>query len=254
MERSAISDIASPAFATWHRWDRTYHLTFVAAAWVAVLAGFYPTVAARHAGHADYSAPPILQLHVFSFAVWLCLLTIQVLLVRGGKLALHRSLGSIGALLIPVMVVTAIWAEVYSQIFYAVQDPENLRFFILPLTAMALFGIFGILALVRRKDAAAHKRMIVLATAVILSAAHSRWWGDAVSSALGEGYWTATIENFAGPNLLMAIALGYDFATRRRVQPLLGAMVASSLLAEVLAAIIYNSGWWPGFARHLLGI
>jgi hypothetical protein len=74
--------MGSANFPAWHRGDRGFALTFAVVAWAAVIAGFYPAVSGRWRGEADYAAPLILQIHVFTFAAWLCLLSTQVFLIR----------------------------------------------------------------------------------------------------------------------------------------------------------------------------
>jgi hypothetical protein len=76
-----------------------------------VFIGFYPAVSGRWRGEADYPAPLILQIHVFTFAAWLCLLTTQVLLIRARQPASHRKVAAKGAVLIPVLVITGFGAE-----------------------------------------------------------------------------------------------------------------------------------------------
>ncbi len=44
--------------------ERNFFMAFAAMAWIVVLIGFYPSVAGRMRGEADYPAPLILQLHV----------------------------------------------------------------------------------------------------------------------------------------------------------------------------------------------
>ena len=112
-------------FTAWHRWDRNFFLSFVFVAWLGVLLGFVPASLGRIAGKADYVAPLVLHVHAMSFTLWMILLTMQVLLVRAGKTAIHRRTGMLGALLIPVMVLSAFFAEVYSQRYYLAHRPNS---------------------------------------------------------------------------------------------------------------------------------
>ncbi len=73
-------------FAPFHRFDRNFHLVFIIFAWLAVLVGFYPNVAARYAGNSPYEAPWSLIIHVWAFAGWLALLTIQIVLIRSRRM------------------------------------------------------------------------------------------------------------------------------------------------------------------------
>jgi uncharacterized membrane protein YozB (DUF420 family) len=245
----------SPAgFAAWHKGDRGFALAFVLVAWAAVIVGFYPAVSGRWRGEADYPAPPILQIHVFAFAAWLCLLTAQVFLIRTRRPELHRKLGVAGAALIPVLVVTGVGAEAFSQRFYSPQYEANLRFFIFPLTTMLSFVAVATAAVWFRRDARTHKRLMMVATALILVAAFNRMWGNAIYQVMGDDYFGTLVRNVIGPDLIIAALVGYDLATRRRVHPALMVAVPAILAAQMAAAAIYHSSWWPGVARALVGL
>jgi hypothetical protein len=245
----------SPAgFVAWHKGDRGFALAFALVAWTAVVVGFYPAVSGRWRGEADYAAPLILQVHVFAFAAWLCLLTAQVFLIRTMRLARHRTLGAAGALLIPVLVVTGIGAEVFSQRFYSPQYPENLRFFIFPLTTMLSFVAVASAAVWFRSDPRTHKRLMMVATALILVAAFNRMWGNAIYELMGDDYLGTLVRNVIGPDLIIAALVGYDLVTRRRIHPALVVAAPLIVVAQLAAAAIYHSSWWPGVARTLVGI
>jgi len=246
--------MTSANFAAWHRCDRAFALAFALVAWAAVIIGFYPAVSGRWRGEADYAAPLILQVHVFAFVAWLCLLAAQVFLIRTKRPARHRALGAAGAALIPVLVVTGVGAEVFSQRFYSPQYPENLRFFVFPLTTMLSFVAAASAAVLFRNDARTHKRLMMVATALILVAAFNRMWGNAIYEVMGDDYFGTLVRNVIGPDLILAALLGYDLMTRRRIHPAL--LVAAPLIvaAQLAAAAIYHSDWWPGVARALVGL
>jgi hypothetical protein len=251
---SETSDDRGAAFALWHRWDRNFFLLFVLAAWIATGIGFYPSVTERFTGQPDYVAPLFLQLHVFAFTGWLCLLSLQVLLVRTGRQPLHQRLGILGALLVPVMVVTAIGAEIFSQRFYSAKYPENLRFFISPLSSMALFALFAVMALLQRRQPAAHKRLILLATTVALVAAYNRWWGEALYALVGDGYAGMVIHNYAGIDLILILLVAYDWVTRRRIHAVYQWGVPLIFVSQLIGTFIYHSEMWPGIVRRLVGL
>jgi len=244
----------SAGFAAWHKGDRGFALVFALVAWIAVIVGFYPAVSGRWRGESDYAAPLILQVHVFAFAAWLCLLTAQVFLIRTKHLAGHRALGTAGALLIPVLAVTGLGAEVFSQRFYSPQYPANLRFFVFPVTTMLSFVAVASAAVWFRSDPRTHKRLMMVATALILVAAFNRMWGNAIYGIMGDEYLGTLVRNVIGPDLVIAALVGYDLVTRRRVHPALLVAAPPIVLAQLAAAAIYHSSWWPGVARTLVGI
>lgn len=76
-----------------------------------LVAGFSIQLAA---GRSSFAVPPIYHLHGVVFFGWVALFLSQTRLVSSGNLALHRRLGWLSAIWIPVMVVLAIAISVTS--------------------------------------------------------------------------------------------------------------------------------------------
>ncbi len=243
----------SSLFAANHPSDRNFFAGFVLLCWLGVLVGFFPAISGRMAGRADYAAPVILQLHVFSYVGWLLLLTIQVLLVRTAQQSVHRRLGLLSFALIPVMVLSALFSEVYSQRFYLDHPPDSLDFFIIPIWYVIGFGLLAIEAVAHRRDPPAHKRLIVLATAVIVGAAYARWWGDGLESVFGDGYTGMLIHSYTGTTLLLLALMGYDLWSRGTIHRAYRWGVPFILAGEVGTTIIYHSPGWLPVARMIVG-
>jgi hypothetical protein len=108
------------------------------------------------------------------------LLLVQTSLVALGRYDVHRTLGIVGAALAAAMVVLgvagALVAASRSSGFVGIPVPP-LQFLIVPIADMALFATFVTLAVLRRHDAQAHKRWMILATVNLLVAAFARWPG-----------------------------------------------------------------------------
>lgn len=234
--------------------ERNFFMAFAGMAWIVVLIGFYPSVAERMRGEADYPAPLILELHVAAASAWLILLSGQVALIRTRRIPLHRRIGMTLAALIPVIVITGIGAEVYSQRFFSPRYPENLRFFIAPLLEMLGFAIAALLAWKKRHEPGAHKRLIVVATAILLVAPFARWWGEPLYQLVGDGFAGMVVHNFAGPDLLVALAAGFDRWKFGKVHRVYLVSLFALLVGEVMASAIYHSAAWPGVVRLLIGI
>jgi hypothetical protein len=62
------------------------------------------------------------------------------------------------------------------------------------------------------------------------------------------------INTFAGTNLLLAVAVGFDLASRGRVHRVYTIAVPVILLAELACSSIYHAGWWMPVARQLIQI
>jgi uncharacterized membrane protein YozB (DUF420 family) len=247
---NALADTKS--FAPFHPWDRTFFAVFVLACWLGVGMGFAPASIGRLQGKADYTAPLILHIHAMAFIGWLLLLTAQAFLIRAGRTATHRKSGMVAVLLIPVMVLSGIISEVYSQRFYLAHPPNSLDFFIIPIFYVVAFGILASMAVVKRKEQCAHKRLILLATTIIVGAAYARWLGDGLEKAFGDGYLGMILNTFTGTNLIMLAAIAYDLATRQRLHPVYMFGVPAILASEITVSLIYHSPTWVEIARGLV--
>jgi len=236
-------------FTAFHKWDRNFYLTFLTVCWLGVLMGFVPAAMKRHAGHADYPAPLILEIHAVAFSAWMVLLTTQIMLIRSRHPRLHMRLGLVGFGLVPLMAVSAFLSEIYSQRFRFVHPPNSQAFFIIAIFYVVAFTTLASAALVARKSPSAHKRLILLATTIIVGAAYTRWWGDPLYKVFGDGLGGMIINTYTGTNLIMLGALGYDWGTRGRIHRAYEIAVPAILAAEIATTFIYHSPKWLPIAR-----
>src|SRR5688572_379219 len=119
---------------------------------------------------------PLVHVHGWTFFAWYLLLPAQAGLIRTGRVAAHRTIGlasiALGALMIAAgLIVSAVRIDMAS-------GPNGDPFWQLmgvPIFAIwILFGVFYTAAMYLRRRPADHKRFIVLASAVALSAATFR--------------------------------------------------------------------------------
>src|SRR3954447_22258669 len=239
-------------FVAFHKSDRNFFLIFLVVCWLGVLMGFQPAVAKRLAGHADYPAPLILQIHALAFSAWLLLLTAQIGLIRARRPQLHMRLGLVALGLIPLMAVSAFFSEVYSQRFRTA-EPDERAFFIIAIFYVIAFTSLASAAIAARKNPAAHKRLILLATTIIVGAAYGRWWGTGLYNLFGDGYGGMLVYTYAGTNLILLGALGYDLWSRGRLHKVYEIGVPLILLGEIATTIIYHSPRWVPIARMIVG-
>lgn len=238
-------------FITHHKWDRNFFLTFLALCWLGVLMGFYPSVALRYHGRADYPAPLILQIHAFAFCTWLVLLTVQIGFIRVRRPQLHMALGLVAFALIPVMALSGFFSEIYSQRFRSA-EPNERQFFIIVVFYVIAFTVLASAAVAARKNPSAHKRLILLATTIIVGAAYGRWWGTPLYNLFGDGYGGVLVYTYAGTNLLLAGALAYDWLTRGRLHRVYEVAVPAILAGEIATTIIYHSPPWVPIANYIV--
>ena len=240
-------------FAAFHKSDRNFFLLFVAICWFGVLMGFVPPSIERWNGNADYPAPLILQAHAIAFSCWLVLLTVQVGLVRTKRMAVHMTLGLAAFGLIPVMAVTAFLSEIYSQRFYLDHPPNSQAFFIIPIFYLIAFTALAASAVLLRKDPTAHKRLILLATTVIVGAAYTRWIGPPLTRLAGDGYVGMLVNTYTATNLILLWAAVHDLRTRSQLHWTYKVAVPAILAGELVTTILYHSPAWLPVARMIVG-
>ena len=182
-----MSKLAKVSFAARHPWDDRFWAVFLATSWLAIAMGFWGPIARRFGGHANYEAPLILILHVWTYFGWMVLLTIQALLINRRQVGLHRKLGFAGAALAVLVAGSGLFAEVFSQRFWARHDPENVRFFTFSLFVIIAFSVCAFLAIRARGNPPAHKRLMLLATIAVLDGPYQRWWGATIDRMTGSG-------------------------------------------------------------------
>lgn len=249
---AALPPRARRRFIAFHKWDRNFFMVFVLVCWLGVVMGFAHPVMDRINGHPRFAAPLILKIHATAFIGWLMLLTFQTLLVRTRRVALHMNLGMVGVALVPVMALSAYFSEIYTQRWHLTQGANNFAFFIVPILDVLGFTALATAALAFRKNPSTHKRLILLATTTIVGAAYSRWWGDSLTAAFGDGLGGMLVNTYAGTDLILAAALSYDFWTRGRLHRVYEIVVPAILLSQITATLIYHSPAWPPVASHII--
>ena len=247
-------------FPNHHRWDRTYHMVWLVAAWAAIIAGFGPNFYKKVIAGGDENEPLVLELHALVFTAWLVLISVQIGLVNRKRTKIHMKLGLLSVPLGVAVVIAgvAVAAHAARAAFDKSQDLRSLQFFFHQLMDMAVFGAFFAASIVTRKSAATHKRLIVLATTFLLGAGFSRAIGPLAGAWLES---TSGVVQFAayvviaygGINLLMAMAVLYDWITRRRVHPVHASGIAIILGCEIVTICIVQSvPAWGRLAHWLL--
>lgn len=210
-----------------------------------VLAGFAPSFFLRPILSAG--APPLpvlLMVHGVVFAGWVVLFVVQSLLVWCGKLGWHRQLGLLGLF----VAIALVWSglEVATQAARSGRPPgvDPRLFYAISLASLLTFALLVAAGLSLRRRGAAHKRLLFLATVVLVDPAIARLPFDfmgahpLVSTGLAMLFWLAL--------------LVFDLATRLRPSAtLLGGLPL--LLSQPLALAVGRTqawqdlvGWWLG--------
>lgn len=173
--------------------DRWIYVFTVALFFAIVFAGFIPDSLEKIAAVDAGSRPPfplVMHLHAVLMASYLSLLMTQTWLAATGKLRLHMQLGVAAAAIVPALVVVGLvlvqtiyhetWAAAQAAAPVAREKLEAVllrkeNILLVQIRMSVLFPTFiaiGLLA--RRTDAGLHKRMMILATVVVLPPALNR--------------------------------------------------------------------------------
>jgi hypothetical protein len=226
--------------------------TFTVALFVATaIVGFAPRSASILSG--AMPMPPLaVHVHAFLMTAWLVLLAVQAGLVAAGKQQLHRTLGAISFVTAPALLAGLIAVTIvrYYDLTEAGVGAIASNILFLQIRSIALFPLFYVWALAtRRTDLETHKRMMILATFVLLDAAVGRhtWLpGNDIAASYDptHAYWL----------LLLVPALVHD--TVRLGRPHRAYVVGLALILPCVIAthFVWNTPQWHAIAAALMGV
>jgi len=122
-------------------------------------------------------------------------------------------------------------------------DPRT--FFAIPIGDIIVFGVLVTAAIVERRRSDAHKRLMLLATISLLTAAVARFLAQ-----VGMG---GPLGLFLGTDLFVLIVVAYDFISRGRVLPatLWGAAMVAGF--KPLLYVLSGTAPWLALADALRG-
>ena len=108
----------------------------------------------------------LLSIHGAVFYAWMIFMVVQAALVRSRHIRLHRLLGWFGAADAALVILMGLWASFHQPAPFALE--------MVGVLSMAGFGIPVGLAIRLRKRPAYHRRLLLIATAVLTNAAFAR--------------------------------------------------------------------------------
>lgn len=230
---------------TWSaREDRAPSAVWLGVLWLGMSLGFGFDL--RRFAHENPPAPHILYVHAVVFTVWMFLLTAQVLLVLGDRVAWHRKLGWFLAGWACLMVVLGPWAAMASQavnLNLPLGDPPFLSVNIVNMIVFAGVLAWGIAL---RKNPAAHRRMMILTTVAIADPGFARlseyFWPNEPHSML---VWFFYV--FYGNVLIVLLMAAWDWYRGRLIRSF-GIAATGLLAAEFAASAMYFWQPWKDIA------
>ena len=193
--------------------------------------------------------PLIVWVHAAVFTSWLILFLVQSGLVRIRRVSWHRTLGWLGLAIgisMPFLgSATAIVMDRFRfQRLHA--DPTyEANFLILQLNDTLLFAIFFALAALWRRKPDRHRRLMLIATCGLTSAAFGRF----PSVAISDVYFYVLID------LLIAFGAIRDVLIDRRVHPVYRYALPALALEQyfVMYTYLHTLPWWTHIGQAILG-
>ena len=127
--------------------------------------------------HPTVPRPTLLAFHAACFSAWVAFFIFQSALVRTHNVRIHRLTGWFGAALGAAMIVLGYSIAVIMARFklHTLHDAFAVPFLIVPLFDITNFAVLFTLAILWRRKPEYHRRLILLATCEITSAAFGRF-------------------------------------------------------------------------------
>jgi hypothetical protein len=155
--------------------DKYFYLCMSLLVAAVVVYGFSHTVDAN-LFHPAVARPLLLSFHAACFSLWVAFFIFQSALVRTHNVRIHRTTGWFGAALGVAMVALGYSTAVVMYRFdvHTLHLSTIVPFLIVPLFDITNFAVLFSLAILWRRRPELHRRLILVATCVITSAAFGR--------------------------------------------------------------------------------
>lgn len=185
------------------------------------------------------------HLHALLFTSWLVLFIVQTSLIATHRVKVHRKLGYFGIALAAAMIVVGVRLAVEAARLGAVPPGNNpWSFTAIPFGDITTFAGFFVAAVLWRNDKDKHKRLMILASATLMSAALVRWPG-----VLSVGPLLSYVLTLLFP---IAGAV-YDRWSRGRVNPVYWWGMTLIVLGVAVRVMLLGSPAWRHAVQSLFG-
>jgi hypothetical protein len=184
-----------------------------------------------------------LHVHGAIMSSWILVFLTQTILAARGNFQFHKKLGLISVGLGVLVLLTISIAIIHAKIAYSPPQGDDDAWGILSLQlyGMILFGLLFTWGMLVRKNAAAHKRLLLLATLILMQAAVDR-----IRFLPGIG--TALYVRFIYLDVLLIPLFIYDLLTVRRLHKITIIGVGCILFLQFAVQMAWGSPAWNKFA------
>jgi hypothetical protein len=229
--------------------SRSERPLFVAGALLAALvifAGFARTFYLKGL----FGTPPLsslLMVHGVVMTLWIVLFVTQITLVANGRTRLHRGLGLVGGCIAVLIFLMGVAAAIDAgrRGFTPTVQITPLMFMAIPIVDVVVFGTLVGTALLVRRHAATHKRLMLLATLGIVTPGAARLPFEFIRQGGLPAFFGVMI---AGVCAVVAI----DTVRNRRLHPAFGWGAAFLIASVPLRIALAQTTAWQQFAAWLI--
>jgi hypothetical protein len=210
-----------------------------------VVWGFSQTVN-QNLFHPPLPRPVLLWIHAAAFSAWVVFYIFQSGLVRTHNVKWHRFFGWFGVALGVAMVVLGFTISIIMGHFDVVvlHQPDP-AFLAIPFSDMLFFGTLFALAIYSRRKPEFHRRLMFLATCVLMDAAFGRF---------------LYIFNHSLFHLcldaVMLLGVARDLVVNRSVHKVYRIAIPLLCAAQLVVLYLWRGGpaWWLGTTKAILGL
>lgn len=220
--------------------SRMYYLSGAILALLIVFAGFAKTYYLK-AAFGTPAIRPLVHLHGLLMTLWFTLFMVQTWLVASKRVKLHMRLGVFGAFLAAVLVGVGVATAISAAKLGHTPGPPPLIFLVVPLGDMVLFSILVTAGLSLRKRRESHRRLMLLASLGILTAAIAR-------IPLAFIHNGGILLYFGLTDLVVLAFVAYDTWKSRRLHPAFGWGALLILASCPLRMMLAGTHAWMQFA------
>jgi len=214
-----------------------YFFVALAVSYVLVaVVGFVPEVF----GSVGLAHPLIAYMHGTLMMAWLLLFVVQTSLAALGVLKWHRTLG-----LAAIGLAAGMWISMGIVSIAQLSKFKTYDILLEQLIFMALFGLFFVWGVLVRRDAGSHKRLLALATLVLLQAAVDRMdWlpGLGLPEFSPHANWLY---------VLLIPLFVFDVVSIKRIHPITLIGLAAIVAAHTTISLFWTTPGWLKFAHAM---
>lgn len=209
-----------------------------------VVGGFAPLILSRPGG--PQAAPLLLHVHGLLLLGWYVLFIVQARMIGQGNVRLHMTLGKASIALAVVMVVTAYFVirGAYANPEWSIAGMSPAASAMFPFTDIVNFAVLYSIAIVNRRSADAHKRLMLMAGVLMLD--------PAIARLVLNGGLPAPLILLLELGVFVAV-FAYDFKTRRKPHWATVFGLTMFVLAMIAKLTVAQQAWWASFVRAVFG-